>query len=246
MGLREQLDDPVARRRIGRYAWVMAWVGLVVGQLHALARFATADGREDLELPLTRAWADPAAEALAPLLGWGDPDLVYVTYGKVWFPVFVAFTLAAFVVHRERSAARRLGGFERWTWRVVLTGYVTACLGVFLDYWTQWGGEYNVLFTVGWFVTLPAFLVTMVGSTVLGTTLLARGFRPWFPALLLAGTFPLAFFVILQVTSMGSAALPIMFAFGLLGRRFAAGRVAPAPARQNETVGGASWPAGAS
>ena len=26
-------------RQIGRFAWVMAWVGLVVGQLHALARF---------------------------------------------------------------------------------------------------------------------------------------------------------------------------------------------------------------
>lgn len=225
MGLLERLDDPVTRRRVGRYAWWTAWVGLVVGQLHALARFATADGREDLELPLVRAWAEPAAELLAPLLEWGDPDLVYVTYGKVWFPVFVGFTLAAFVVHRLRSATRRLGGFERWTWRVVLAGYVAACVSVFLDYWTQWSGEYNALFDVGWVVTVPAFVVTMIGSTVLGTTLLVRGFRPWFPALLLAGTFPLAFFVILQFTSMGSAALPIMFAFGLLGRRFATGRV---------------------
>lgn len=219
MGLRERLDEPGTQRRIGRYAWVMAWVGLVVGQLHALARFATADGREDLELPLTRAWAEPATELLAPLLEWGDPDLVYVTYGKVWLPVFVGFTLAAFVVHRRRSGAWRLGGFERWTWRVVLIGYAAACVAVFLDYWTQWTGTYNALFDVGWVVTLPAFAVTMIGSTVLGTTLLVRGFRPWFPALLLAATLPLAFFVILQVTSMGSAALPVMFAFGLLGRR---------------------------
>ena len=242
MGLLTMLEDPVAERRVGRLAWVTAWVGLVVGQLHALARFATADGREDLELPTTRAWAEPAADLLAPLLEWGDPDLVYVTYGKVWFPVFVGFTLAAFAVHRRRSAARRLGGFERWTWRVVLAAYVAACVGVFLDYWTQWTGEYNVLFDVGWVVTLPAFVVTLVGSTVLGTTLLARGFRPWLPAALLAATVPLAFLVILQVTSMGSAALPVMFAFGLLGRRLAV--VAAAP--QNETVGGVSWPAGAS
>lgn len=250
MRVLERLDDPTTQRRVGRFAWTMAWVGLVVGQLHALARFATADGREDLELPITRAWAEPAAELLAPLLEWGDPDLVYVTYGKIWFPVFVGFTLAAFVVHRRRAAARRLGGFERWTWRVVLTAYVAACVGVFLDYWTQWTGEYNALFTVGWVVTFPAFVVTMVGSTVLGTTLAVRGFRPWFPALLLAGTFPLAFFVILQVTSMGSAALPIMFAFGLLGRRLAAGRTVPepvaGPSAQNETAGGVSWPAGAS
>ena len=44
------------------------------------------------------------------------------------------------------------------------------------------------------------------------------------PAVLLAAMIPLAF-GILQVTSMGSAALPVMFAFGILGRRIArAGR----------------------
>jgi hypothetical protein len=81
------------QRLIGRCAWVAAWVGLVVGQLHALSRFATAEGAEDLALPATAAWAVPAAEALSPLLGWGDADLVYVTYGKIWFPLFLAFTL---------------------------------------------------------------------------------------------------------------------------------------------------------
>ena len=39
------------QRLIGRCAWVAAWVGLVVGQLHALSRFATAEGAEDLALP---------------------------------------------------------------------------------------------------------------------------------------------------------------------------------------------------
>ena len=71
------------QRLIGRCAWVAAWVGLVVGQLHALSRFATAEGAEDLALPATAAWAVPAAEVLSPLLGWGDADLVYVTYGKI-------------------------------------------------------------------------------------------------------------------------------------------------------------------
>lgn len=74
------------QRLIGRCAWVSAWVGLVAGQLHALSRFATSDGAEDLELPATAAWAVPAAKALSPLLDWGDADLVYVTYGKIWFP----------------------------------------------------------------------------------------------------------------------------------------------------------------
>jgi hypothetical protein len=209
-------------REIGRFAWLMAWVGLVVGQLHALARFETADGKEDLELPLTAAWAEPAADALRPLLDWADPDIVYITYGKIWFPVFVAFTLCAFVVYRRRGAA----GFEKFAWRFALTGYVVACVAVLLDYWTQWTGNYNgdgieaTLFTVAFAVTVPGLLLTLLASTVLGITLLAKRFRPIVPAMLLALMIPLVIGV-LQFTSMGSAALPVMFAFGILGRRIA-------------------------
>ena len=105
-------------REIGRFAWVMAWVGLVVGQLHALARFSVPANAEDLDYPLTALWAEPAMDALQPLLDWGDPDLVYVTYGKIWLPVFLAFTLAAFVVRRRREPR----GWERVTWWVLLTG----------------------------------------------------------------------------------------------------------------------------
>jgi hypothetical protein len=170
------------QRLIGRCAWVAAWVGLVVGQLHALSRFATADGVEDLALPATAAWAVPVAKALSPLLAWGDADLVYVTYGKIWFPLFLAFTLCAFVIYMQR----RPGLWKTWVWRVTLTGYVLACAGVFLDYWTQWTGNYNVLFEVGWIVSGAALLLTMVGSTVLGVTLLIRGSASRLPALLLA------------------------------------------------------------
>lgn len=225
-------------REIGRFAWVMAWVGLVVGQLHALARFETADGKEDLELPLTAAWAEPAADVLRPLLGWADPDIVYVTYGKIWFPVFAAFTLCAVVVYRRREPR----GFEKWAWRVAIAGYSVACVGVFLDYWTQWTGSYNgdgieaALFTMAFAVTVPGLLLTLLGSTVLGITLLAKRFRPVVPAALLALMIPLAM-GIMQVTSMGSAALPVMFAFGLLGHRI--GRTSEptgAPARPGAVV----------
>jgi hypothetical protein len=221
-----------SQRRIGRFAWVMAWVGLVVGQLHTLARFATEDGKEDLELPLTAAWASPAADLLKPLLGWADPDIVYITYGKVWFPVFAAFTLCAFVVYRRRQPA----GFEKWVWRVALTAYVLGSVSVFLDYWTQWTGDYNgdgiegALFTVAWIATVPSFLMFLVASTVLGVTLLVKRFRPVVPAVLLALLIPLAV-GILQVTSMGNAALPVMFAFGILGRRIARAETMTTPDR---------------
>jgi len=210
------------QRNIGRFAWVMAWVGLVVGQLHALARFETADGKEDLEPPLTAWWAEPAAEVVRPVLDWANPDIVYVTYGKIWFPVFAAFTLAAFIVYRRRQPGR----FETWVWRAVLTTYAVLSVGVFLAYWTQWTGDYNgvgieaALFTAGFMTTFPALFLSLILSMVLGVTLLAKRFRPAAPAVLLTLSLPVAI-GILQVTSLGSALLPVMFAFGILGRRIA-------------------------
>jgi hypothetical protein len=80
--------------------------------------------------------------------------------------------------------------------------------------------------------------LTMVGSTVLGITLLVRGSAPRLPALLLALAIPLAW-VILLATSLGNAVLPVMFAFGILGRRLATGSVIadlrpPTPQHANE------------
>jgi len=69
--------ESIRQRTIARYAWAMAWFGLVAGQLHALARHNTVDGKSDLELPLTRLWSDPARSALRPLLDWANPDAVY-------------------------------------------------------------------------------------------------------------------------------------------------------------------------
>jgi hypothetical protein len=216
------LESVHTQRRIGRFAWVMAWVGLIVGQLHALARFATEDGKADLQLAFTAAWAEPTADLLQPMLGWANPDIVYITYGKIWFPVFLAITLCAFVVYGRRQPVR----VEKWAWRFAIMAYGLASVGAFLDYWTQWTGNYNgdgfesALFTLAWFVTLPSFLAFMLTSTVLGVTLLVKRFRPTLPAVLLALVIPLAL-GILQITSMGNAALPVMFAFGILGRRIA-------------------------
>ena len=55
--------------------------------------------------------------------------------------------------------------------------------------------------------------------------------------MLLALIIPLAFGIV-QVTSLGSAVLPVMFAFGLLGRRIArtADLTAPAQDRVTQTA----------
>ncbi len=146
-------DSEQSQRRIGRFAWVMAWFGLVMGQFHAMARHQTADGRSDLDSDLVRAWSDPARDLFAPLLDWGSPDTVYLTYGKLWLPVFVAFTLCAFVVRRRRSPV----GVEKWAWRVALAGYVAACCRRRPGLLDPVGRDRTTTCsTVGFLVTVPA------------------------------------------------------------------------------------------
>jgi hypothetical protein len=57
------------QRLICRCARVAPWVGLVVGHLHALSRFATAEGVEDLALHATAAWAVPGCEGSVAAAG---------------------------------------------------------------------------------------------------------------------------------------------------------------------------------
>ena len=215
-------DTIQTQRRIGRLAWTMAWFGLVAGQFHAMARHQTADGKGDLHLWTTRVWSDPGRKLFAPLLDWASPDVVYVTWVKIWLPVFLAFTLCAFVVHRRRQPV----GFERWAWRIALTGYAAATLAVAAEYWTQWTSVDQGLVDGVFPFTILAMLTTMIGSTMLGISLLRRGFRPRVPAVLLSVAIP-GLVLITMVTSQGSAALPIAFAFGILGRRIAAAEAQP-------------------
>ena len=206
-----------SRQRAGRFAWAMAWFGLVAGQLHALSRYATEDGKSDLDIPTTGFWAEPAADLFSPLLDWASADAVYVTYGKLWLPVFLAFTLCAFAVRRTRTPY----GAETWAWRIALTGYVGACVAVAAEYWTMWTGINDALLTAAFVIAIPVMLLTVIGSTFLGIVLIRR--KVGLPAWLLAATFP-GFLVIPEFTSLGNVVLPIAFAFGLLGRRLAADR----------------------
>ena len=201
-------------QRIGRLAWVMAWVGLVVGQFHAMARHNTVDGKEDLQMWTTRVWSDPAREFFRPLLDWSNPDAVYLTYGKIWFPVFAAFTACAYVLYRRRRPV----GFEKFAWRFALVAYTWASVAVFVTYWTQWTHTTDLLDLAFLFLDIPGVLLCWIGSTMLGITLIRRGFEPRVSAWLLALAVPISF-VLEMFTSMGSGALPEMFAFGIAGHQ---------------------------
>lgn len=159
--------------------------------------------------------------------------------GQRLAPGFVAFTLCAFVVARARQPER----LERWAWRVFLTGCVIGCVGVLLEYWTQWTGRVEGdglearIFAFAFVFAMVGLPLIVLGATAVGIVLLVKGFSPVVPALLLAAMVPLDL-AIAQVTSMGSLLLPVMFAFGLLGRRLARdpGAIGRARSRSPETV----------
>lgn len=211
--------SPAAERRIVQATWVLAWFGLVAGQLHALSRHATAQGSHDLSAPLTRAWSVPVSQALRPLLDWSDPDTVYVTYGKLWLPVYAAFTVCAFVIRSHRQPR----GLEMWGWRLTLTGYVGVTLSVVGDYFTPWMDQ--SFYVVG----LPTALLGLVGSPLLGIGLLRNGFRPKVTAWLLILSLPMLL-AVTQVTSLGSSDLPVAFGWALAGSHLLASRTRPSRA----------------
>jgi hypothetical protein len=192
---------------LGRLAFLAACVGIVLAPLHALARFATGDGAGDLDSPLVRWWAVPAADTFHGLLDWGSADTVYLTYGKLWAPLALAATLFAVAVRRSRTPI----GLERWGWRLALAGYTLAVAAVIGEYWTPWLDQTFL------FVALPGVLVSLIGSTILGIALLRRGVRPRATGWLL-GTWLVSFIALNSVLALGAALLPMLWAWGIAGR----------------------------
>jgi hypothetical protein len=221
------VDTSRTRAVAGRAALVAACAGTVLGPLHALARFATHDGKGDLSSPVVRAWAEPAARTLRPLLDWGSPDTVYLTYGKVWLPILLVATACAFVVRGSRTPT----GVERVGWWIALTGYSLATASVLGDYWTPWIDQSFVI------LGIPGLFTSVIGSGVLGFALVRRGYRPRTTAWLLL-TWPVTLFSIAAVVAQGAALIPMLWAWALAGLALPTGetddaRRTPAVAMEN-------------
>ena len=137
---------------------------------------------------------------------------VYWTYGKIWLPIFLTMTVAAWVVYRRR----RPMGAERLAWRILLAAYAVATISVAGDYYTPWT---DVFFVIG---LVPMLVIGLVGVW-LGILMLRHGFRPrvtpWALILFIPG-----FFAITEVTSMGSVILPDAVGLGLRAARQCADR----------------------
>lgn len=205
-------DTTEQRLRITHWVWLTSFATLVIGQLHALARHRTEDGKSDLDLPATAWWAEPAGRALDPLLDWAGPDTVYLTYGKWWIVALGVMVAAAVVVMRLRQPY----GAEKWGWRLFVGGYGLLTIGVGAYYWGQWT-SYNIFDDIGLWMQLPAALIGSIGATMLGVVLLRRGARPRLAAVLLLLNIPFVF-TISEVTSLGNTDIPTMFAIAMLAR----------------------------
>ena len=112
--------SPDQVRWTGLAAMVGGALGLVFAPLYSLAYFATGDGAADANSALIQAWAEPARDLLDPLLTFASPDVVRVTYFKLF--LFIAMGMLAGVVGLHASQAEQGGRLERWGFRVSVVG----------------------------------------------------------------------------------------------------------------------------
>ena len=196
-----------AVRRCGLAAAVLAILSLILAPLNALARMRTDSGRSDLENPLAHWWAEPAMQTLHPLVSWGSPDTVYLTYGKFYVCAVLAALACALAVRSLRPRARLA---ERWGWRLTLTSYCLMAVSLLFTYWIA---NLDLVFLV---VTIPSLLLSTIGETMLGIGLLRAGFRPRLTGWFLALSFPLSqALVIMSTQALGM--WPTMLAWGTAG-----------------------------
>lgn len=116
-------------------------------------------------------------------------------------------TLCALAVRRRRSPT----GAERWAWRIALAGYALLTAGLAGSYWTPLLDESFLVLGV------PGMLVGLIGSTLLGITLLRHRFRSRASAVLVAVWVPLMV-GLSALVALGAAVMPMVWAWGLAGR----------------------------
>ena len=182
-------------RLVGLYAAISAAMALVITPLLALAYFATKDGAYSLKTSTTSAWATPAADLAGGLLTFGSAERVYGTYLQAFAVAFPSILMCAWVARAQRPQVKPRG--ERWGWRMAITGYAALTVGLVVAFGMEtvaWfvatdshNGPLNVLFLA---LLFPGILLSTVGSTTLGISLLRTHFSPRLTAWLLTFSFP--------------------------------------------------------
>ena len=136
---------------------------------------------------------------------WANSLHQYPAALRDWCPRSnsVACFAAAYLVYRRRRPA----GAERRLWQVTLAAYAVMTLSVVGDYFTLWMDQ---MFILG----IGAMLIIGFGGIALGIMMLRNGFRPRITPILLMIFIPFMF-AVTEVTSLGSALLPLMWGWAV-------------------------------
>lgn len=211
------MSDRTARL-VGLYAVVATVAMFVAAPFLSLAYFATSEGAEELENATVSGWADPARDHLEGLLTWASPDRVYSSYLQVFSLCFPAVLLCAIAIRRGRPVAKRV---ETWGWRLTLTGYGLASAGIVLAglvliAFAPTSTALNAVFLA---LMVPGMLISAIGSTVLGISLLRspERFRPRSTAWLLAFALPAMVVIPIVLGHNSLGMLVLVLAWGIAG-----------------------------
>lgn len=200
--------NPDQVRWTGVAAMVGGALGLVFAPLYSLAYFATDDGVSDAESPWVKAWAEPARALLHPLLNFASPDVVRLTYFKL-FLIITAGMLAGIVGLHARQA--HLGGrLERWGFRASFIGLLLITTGALSAYWPP---LIELSFVA---LLLPGLLLLVLGSPLFGLGTWRAHIAPRTGTLLLIIGGP-AVFLISEIATLGGALILIYLAWVVLG-----------------------------
>lgn len=154
-----------------RYAGLAAMAGGTLGIVTApLTTSAYSLTEEGTPPP----WEPALSDALIPLFGFATPEVVYATYGKLYFLVFLGFLFGSIGLYaRRRSVAGRL---ERWGFYLSFAGLILNLLGNIGDYWYGGGVGESTPDFIGFLLgTVLGTLLLIIGSAMLGIALLRAG-----------------------------------------------------------------------
>jgi hypothetical protein len=200
--------SPDQVRWTGLAAMVGGALGLVFAPLYSLAYFATDDGAADANSTWVRAWADPARDLLDPLLTFASPDVVRVTYFKLF--LFIVLGMLAGLVGLHARQAQHGGRLERWGYRASVVGLLLLTIGAFSGYWPPLLGFSFVAFIV------PGLLLLVVGSPLFGLGTWQAGVAPRIGAFLLIVGGP-AVLLLSEVATLGGGLVLVYLAWVILG-----------------------------
>jgi hypothetical protein len=200
--------SPEQVRLTGLAAMVGGALGVLVSPLYSLAYFATDDGAAEAESAWVQAWAEPARDLLDPLLTFASPDVVRLTYGKLF--LFIWMGILAGLVGLHARHAGRGGRLERWGFRASAVGLVLLVVGAFAGFWL----ELELAFIA---FLVPGLLLLVFGSSIFGLGTWRAGVPSRVGALLLVvGGFP-GTVLISEIATLGGGLVLVYLAWAVLG-----------------------------